>query len=272
MARIALALLTVGVAALFTGCGGPSNPTAATPPPSPPADPPSGVPDPSFGQQKPPRTDPTEEPAKPTGASVKGAITHPAAKGQKLTVGYVELTGDEWVGDALPHAVPAADVVERVESDHFKPRVAALAFDKGATTFEFTGLPAGTYLLFARIADGPTAWAKVEVAAGATVTRDLKAEVGKGGTAEVTVPADYTGEVRLAPNDLIPAEDAVFVGGRIATQLELGGKAKGGKVVIPDVPPGKYTLFVFPGKVVPRGGIEVTAGKTASAELEAEKK
>jgi hypothetical protein len=37
------------------------------------------------------------------------------------------------------------------------------------------------------------------------------------------------------------------------------------------VPPGKYTLYVFPGQVLPRGTVEVTAGKTATTELKAEK-
>jgi hypothetical protein len=89
---------------------------------------------------------------------------------------------------------------------------------------------------------------------------------------QVTTPADFEGEVRLAPNALIPAEDTDFVGGRIATQLELGAKAKGGKATVSDVPPGKYTLFVIPGAVTPRGTVEVTAGKTATAEVRADKK
>lgn len=270
MARIALTLCTTGLLGLLAGCGGSSNPTTDTPAPGSTGEPAAATtPAPVTPATTP---GPTEPPTKATGATVKGAISHQAAKGQKLTVGYVELTGDEWVGDGINHPVPAADVVERAESNAFPPRGAAVAFDKGAATFEFTGLPAGMYLFFARTADGPVAWAKVEVKADAKLTQDFKLEAGKGGTAEVTVPADYTGEVRLAPNALIPAEDSAFVGGRIATQLELGGKAKGGKVTVADLPPGKYTLFGFPGKVVPRGTVEVTAGKTATAELESEKK
>jgi hypothetical protein len=218
-----------------------------------------------------PATNPT--PPKAAGATLRGAVTHPGKKGQKLSVGYVELAGSEWVGDVVGHTLPAADEPASVESDPFPPRKAKLSFDK-TVTFEFTSLPAGTYFVFAKMDDAAAVWAKVDVKADATVTHDLKLEAGKGGGVEVKTPADYEGEVRLAPNDLIPAEDTSFVGVKIATQLEFGGKVKDGKVTIADVPPGKYTLFAFPGKgpVTARGTVDVTVGKTATVELAAEKK
>ena len=210
---------------------------------------------------------------KPSGGTLRGAVTHPGTKGQTLTAGYVELSGIEWVGDVVALRIPAADDPASVESDPAVPHKAKLSFDKGVT-FEFTRLPPGTYFLFAKLDDGPAVWAKEEVKADATVTHDFKLEAGKGGAVEVTTPADYAGELRLAPADLIPADDASFVGVKMATQLSLGGKAKAGKVTIPDVPPGKYTLFAFPGEgpVTARGAVEVTAGKTATAELEKERK
>ncbi len=223
----------------------------------------------------PPPTEPAPPttPTPPAGGTLRGAVAHPGKQGQKLSVGYVELTGGDWVGDVVGHAIPAGDQPARVESDAFPPRKAVLALDK-AVTFEITGLPAGSYFVFARLDDGPAAWAKVPVTAGGTVAHDLKLDAGRGGAVEVKTPADYTGEVRLAPHDLIPADDTNFVGVKIATQLELGGKAKDGKVTIPEVPAGKYTLFVFPGQgaVTARGTVDVTAGKTATAELEKEKK
>ncbi len=214
----------------------------------------------------------TPAPPKPTGATLRGAVTHPGKSGQKLSIGFVELGGNEPVGDSLTYAVPAADEMTRVESTAFPPRKAAVSFEKGTTTFEFSGLPAGSCFVFARLDGGPAVWAKVEAKADATTTQDLMLEEGKGGAVEVKTPADFTGEVRLSPNEFIPADDTNFAGGRIANQLELGAKAKDSKAVIADVPPGKYTLFVFPGAVMPRGTVEVTAGKTAMVELTAEKK
>jgi hypothetical protein len=265
MARIvSLVLLTLGVGCVI-GCG-------KADPPTRPADPP----EPTVTPPNPPPTEPTppttaQTPPKPTTTTLRGAIVHPGTKGQKLHVSYVELTGDDWVGDGIGHPLPEAAASERVEASAHPPRGAVLAVEKGATTFEFTGLPAGTYFVSARLEGGSAAWARVEVK-GEAVTQDLKLEAGKGGTVEVKTPADFVGDLRLAPNALIPADDAKFVGVRIATQLELKGAAKDGKAVIPDVPPGKYTLYAVPGAATPRGTVEVTAGKTATAEVQGEKK
>ena len=264
MSRFAF-LPFVCVLVVAVGCG--PKPTEQAP--APPAPPTEAAPTASAPTT--PATTPT--PPKATGATLRGAVTHPGISGQKLSVGYVELAGDDWVGDVIGHAIPAADQVSQVEADPFPPRKAKLSFDK-AVTFEFSGLPAGKYFVFGRLEGGPAVWAKVDVKADATVTHDIKLEASKGGGVEVKTPADFSGEVRLAPNDQIPAEDTTFVGVKIATQLELGGKAKDGKVTIAEVPPGKYTLFSFPGKgaVTARGTVDVTAGKTATVELAAEKK
>lgn len=212
---------------------------------------------------------------------VRGSVTHPPAKGKakpggpdfepapSLSVGYVELTGKDWLGDRVGGPLPAEGDGPNwwMQSATFKPRVATLSFVKEGARYEFTKLPPGTYLVFAGLTGGPAAWAKVEVKAGDQLTHDFKLEAGKGGMVEVTTPVAFDGEVRLVPSELIPAEDTNHVGGRIATQLDLGGKAEKGKAVAADVPPGKYTLFVVPGTLTPRGTVEVKAGETAKAEI-----
>lgn len=212
---------------------------------------------------------------------VRGTITYPAVKGKAkppgpdfepgptLSVGYVELTGKDWLGDRVGGPLPADGEGPNwwMQSATFKPRVATLTFEKEGARYEFTKLPPGMYLIFAGLKGGPQAWVKVEVKAGDQLTHDFKLEAGKGGTVEVATPADLTGEVRLVPSDLIPSDDANHVGGRIATQLDLGGKAEQGKATVADVPPGKYTLFVVPGTLSPRGTVEVKAGETAKVEI-----
>lgn len=274
MARIASLLLLAGFTAGLVGCGGPPATTATPSTPAPGPSPTTAAKPTELSTPAKP-----DEPAKADKdklsadavATVRGGITHPGKPGQTLTVGYVELTGEEWLGEAVPLPLPKPDDLGVQVEGGTKPRLAILAVEKGATKYEFPHLPKGKYLLFARLAGGPTAWTTVEVKPGTDVTHDFKLEAGKGGTVEVTTPADFTGEVRLAPNALIPAEDTLFVGGRVATQLEIGGKADKGKVTATDVPPGKYTLYTIPGNLTPRGTVEVTAGKTATVELEKEK-
>lgn len=269
MARIASLLLVAAFAGLVVGCGGKPDPTTA---PTQPADPPGPTAPPTTS----PKTPTTEPAVKPPPAevagSVRGAIAHTGKAGQMLSVGYVELTAMDWVGDRVGVPVPKEGELGVQAESGTKPQVAVIKFDKTAASYEFPHLPKGTYLISARLEGGPTAWAKVEVTPGGNLTRDLKLEAGKGGTVEVKLPADFAGDVRLAPNDLFPADDTNFVGGRIATQIELGAKAEKGKATVADVPPGKYTVFAIPGQLVPRGTVEVTAGKTATVEIKTDKK
>jgi hypothetical protein len=267
MARIASLLLVVAFAGLV-GCG--KTPDHSAPAPTATQEPPA----PPTASPKTPATEPAVKPPPPAevAGSVRGAIAHAGKAGQMLSVGYVELTGMDWVGDRVGLPVPKESELGVQAESGTKPQVAVLKFDKTAASYEFPHLPKGTYLISARLEGGPIAWAKVEVTPGGNLTRDLKLEAGKGGTVEVTVPADFTGDVRLAPNDLFPADDTNFVGGRIATQIELGAKAEKGKATVADVPPGKYTVFAIPGQLIPRGTVEVTAGKTATVEIKTDKK
>jgi hypothetical protein len=210
----------------------------------------------------------TDPPTDDDAPYIHGTVALSAAKGKMLSVGYVEIAGKEMVSDGAGTIVPnAGDGGGWVQSTTFKPRVATLRFDKGTPKFEFVKLPPGTYLVYARLKDGPVAWEKVEVKAGGQITKDLKLEAGKGGTVEVTTPADFKGEVRLAPADIVKGDDAVLVASRVAFSLDLGAEVKGGKATVKDVPPGKYTLFATPGPVEPKGTVEVTADKTATAEV-----
>lgn len=203
---------------------------------------------------------------------VAGTVSHPAAKGQMLTVGYVALTGTDVVSDSVGSGVPGpGEGGGWVQSTTSKPRVATLRFDKEAAKFEFVKLPPGEYLVYARLKDGPAAWDKVPVPAGGQVTKNLKLEAGSGGTVQVTVPADFTGQVRLAPAGLGGADADGLVAGRVAFSLDLGAEAKGGQATVANVPPGKYVLFTTPGTVQPRGTVEVAAGKTAKMEIKAGK-
>jgi hypothetical protein len=204
---------------------------------------------------------------------IRGTVTLPDAKGKMLTVGYVEIAGMDSVSDMAGTVVPGSDEPGGwVQSATSKPRVSTLKFDKGTPKFEFVKLPPGTYLVYARLKDGPVAWTTVEVKAGGQITRDLKMEVGQGGTVEVTVPADFKGQVRLAPADLGLPDDGGRIAGRVAFGLDLGSEAKGGKATVVNVPPGKYTLFTTPGTVEPKGTVEVSVGKTSNAEIKAGKK
>lgn len=254
-------------AALFVfvlvGCGGGSNPTT----PAPVAlTQPAPSPTPAVPTQ--PLTNDLKPPAPATGGIV-GAVALSAKKGETVTVGYVEIAGtdfnlQDFVG--MP-ALGPDDGDSWAESDTHKPRKSAVRYEKGKGRYEHTVLPPGTYVVYAIVKGGPTTWAKVELKAGETVTRDLSIEGGKGGAVEVAVPADFAGEVQLGPSDLAPGEDKNFVVGRAASALRLGAKADKGMAVVTNVPPGKYTLFTVPGLLTPRGTVEVKAGETAKAEI-----
>lgn len=149
----------------------------------------------------------------------------------------------------------------------FAPWAASLRFEKFIPRFDFTNLPPGRYLVYARVKDGPAAWAWATVAAGARVTADLALDASKAGTVEVKLPPGER-EVRLVPADLgSPPPDESFLD-RLAFSLELRGESKDGTATIANVPAGKYQVRA--GAL--RADVEVTAGKTATVELKPAKK
>lgn len=209
--------------------------------------------------------------SEPAGADdapyIRGTLSPAAKKDQSVSVGYVgrtatgELVSDGAGGSVFDNGGGA------VRSGSFPPRAAGLRFEKFVPHYDFTRLPPGRYLVYARVKDGPTAWAWADVAAGGQVTTDLKLDAVGLGTVEVKVPAG-TRQVRLVPADLgVPAPDETFLG-RLEVALELEGEVKDGVATIPHVPAGRYQVRA--GDL--RTGVEVAAGRTAKAELKAAKK
>jgi hypothetical protein len=186
-----------------------------------------------------------------------------------VSVGYVGLpaAGGNPVSDMAGGQVFGDDGSGGgMRSTSHAPRAATLRFEKFAPKFDFTNLPPGKYLVFARVKDGPAAWAWADIVAGSRVTKDLKVDATKSGTVEVKVPAGQVG-VQLAPADLTPPPGDAFID-QLVFSLGLEGEAKDGKVTIKNVPAGKYQARA--GTL--RGDVEVAPGKTTTLELKPAKK
>ena len=117
-----------------------------------------------------------------------------------------------------------------MRSMSFSPRAATLRFEKFAPVFDFTNLPPGRYLVFARVRDGPTTWSWVELPANGRVAADIKLDEAKTGNVEVKMPADERGAT-LVPTDLTPPPGDRFLDS-LANMLDLDGEAKDGVVKI----------------------------------------
>jgi hypothetical protein len=194
---------------------------------------------------------------------IQGTVS-PVKKEQTILVGYVGLPADGKIVSDGVGGQPFGDDGEGggSRSLSFAPRAASVRFEKFVPHFDFTNLPPGRYLIYARVKDGPIAWAWTTVAADQRVTADLKLDEKNAGTVEVKLPAGER-EVRLVPTDLgSPPPDEQFLG-RLAFSLELRGEAKDGKATIANGPAGKYQVRA--GSL--RADVEVTAGKTATVEL-----
>jgi len=153
-----------------------------------------------------------------------------------------------------------------VRSTSFAPRATTLRFEKFTPLYDFTNLPPGRYLVFARVKDGPAAWAWSEVAAGGRATADLKLDAAKTGTVEVKVPAGQIG-AQLVPADLTPPPGEPFID-QLVFSLGLEAEVKDGKATIKNVPAGKYMARA--GQL--RAEVEAMPGKTATVELKPAKK
>lgn len=198
---------------------------------------------------------------------IQGSVSPAAKKDQLVTVGYVGRTADgKMVSDGAGTKV-FEDGGGAVRSSSFVPRTADLSITKFMPRFDFSHLPPGRYLVYARCQPGTTAWVWVEVPAGGKVTQDLNLDESKTGTVEAKVPAGSQ-NVRLLPTDLgMPAQDNAFLD-QLAFSLGLEGEVKNGTATIAGVPPGKYQVRA--GTL--RADIEVTTGKTTTVELKPEKK
>jgi hypothetical protein len=200
---------------------------------------------------------------------IRGTVTPPLKKGQSVSVGYVGLPagGGNPVSDLAGGQVFGDDGNGGgVRSMTFAPRAATVRFEKFTPLFDFTNLPPGRYLVFARVKDGPVAWAWAEVAAGGRATADLKLDAAKTGTVEVKGATGQAG-VHLVPADLTPSLGEAFID-QLVFSLGLEGEVKDGKATIQNVPAGKY--LVRAGQL--RAEVEVMPGKTTTVELKLAKK
>jgi hypothetical protein len=200
---------------------------------------------------------------------IQGKVSPPVKKGQSVSVGYVGLPADgkSPVADgAGGQAVGDEGGFGGMRSLSFEPRAATLQFEKFTPVFDFTNLPPGRYLVFARVKDGPTTWTWVDLAAGGRASADIKLDAVKMGSVEVKVPADER-DAQLVPTDLTPPPGDRFLDS-LANMLDLDGEAKDGVVKIAGVPAGKYQVRA--GSL--RADVEVVAGKSATVELKPAKK
>jgi hypothetical protein len=192
---------------------------------------------------------------------IQGSVSPPAKKDQWVNVGYVGRTADGKVISDGAGTKPFTEGGGGARSASFAPRTAGLRMDKFTPHFDFTNLPPGRYLVFARYESGAAAWAWTDVAAGGKVTADLKLDEAKVGEVAVKLPAG-TREARLIPADLgTPPPDDRFLD-QLAFSLDLKAEAKDGTATA-KVPAGKYQVRA--GNL--RADVEVAAGKTATVEL-----
>jgi hypothetical protein len=204
---------------------------------------------------------PSEPPGEDEVPFIRGSVSPPAKKDQMVNVGYVGRTVEGKVISDGAGTKTFGDGSGFVRSGSFAPRTAGFRLDKFTPHFDFTNLPPGRYLVFARYDSGAAAWAWADVAAGAKQTADLKLDESKLGTVVVKVPAG-AGDARLVPTDLgTPPPDDRFLD-QLAFSLDLKAEAKDGAATA-SVPAGKYQVRA--GNL--RADVEVTAGKTATVEL-----
>jgi hypothetical protein len=192
---------------------------------------------------------------------IQGSVSPPAKKDQMVNVGYVGRTADGTVISDGAGTKPFGEGGGGARSASFAPRTAGLRLEKFTPHFDFTNLPPGRYLVFARYESGAAAWAWADVAAGGKVTANLTLDEAKVGTVAVKVPAG-AGDARLVPSDLgTPPPDDRFLD-QLAFSLNLKAEAKDGAATA-KVPAGKYQVRA----ANLRADVEVTAGKTATVEL-----
>ncbi len=195
---------------------------------------------------------------------IQGSVTPPLKKGQSVSVGYVGiLVGEKVISDGAG-GLPFGDDGDGggSRSTTFAPRTASVRCEKFTPRFDFTNLPPGRYLVYARVKDGPAAWAWATVPGGGRVAADLALDASKAGAVAVKLPPGER-EAHLVPTDLgTPPPPEQFID-RLAFSLDLRGESKDGTAMIANVPAGKYQVRA--GAL--RADVEVTAGKTATVEL-----
>lgn len=206
---------------------------------------------------------PDERPTAADAPYIQGALTI-IGMGE-VEVGYVGAPGNQVVTDSVAVTPPAAGAPPGVmaTSDTLKPRATALVRSvAGAWRYEHTGLPPGRYLVYARQADGPTAWEWVTLGEKGELDRPLTLDAKAAGRVTVTLPAGATGVVQLLPVDPQP-DGAAIPDVALAYALKYEAKVESGKASFANVAPGRYTA-----KSGDKGvAVTVTAGQGATAEV-----
>jgi hypothetical protein len=257
---------------LCAGCNKNSDP----PIPKANKDKPAVPPIPSMGQPGVPQQSPQQKSA---GAQIEGTIQ--LGKDVKYPVNmWAGFVGKDGTGKPVSPGVgfPIEMIVEGssqfASCETFKPLLARLDFDaEKGWTFKHEGLPPGTYLVYARWNDGhffDAKWVTVKDASE-TVKVTLTVDPDLAGNLEVQIPnLSKDTEVEYIPLDdqgKIPLADVPM-----RNWYEGKVKVKEPKTVVDNVRAGKYrvTAYPFGGKPM-TADVEVTAGKTTTAELKESK-
>lgn len=219
-----------------------------------------------------PATEPPEPADQPF---IRGGIDLKAPGKGLLTVGYAgigannELATDT-VGTLLPEMKDAPDSWSRSNTN--KPRLATLLLEKGKFRYEFIRLPAGRYLVYARLPDGVNTWKLTDVKAGDSLTLDLVVDPAPLGGLEVTLPKEMTGELRLAPAEVGATDPQRFIAANFGLALDYKPTVKDGKATFTNVVAGKYRLMSLADPAAEGDVVEVVAGKTTPFEIKPKKK
>lgn len=201
---------------------------------------------------------------------IQGKITHSGKMNDSLTIGYAGLTG---MGEAITDRTQVGIGTESAtQTGTYKPRLATLRDTKAGVTYDFTKLPPGRYVVYARLKDGPLSMQTIEVKADSQHALDLALDVAKSGTVEVKVPADLKGGLQLAPHDFGFPDPNDLLSTNLGFALDLKAEPKDGKATFANIPPGKYVILPSSGTIIRLGTVEVMAGKTATVELPPAKK
>ena len=202
---------------------------------------------------------------------IGGTITVVAPKpGTEVRVGYAAFTE---MGGSFPEFTVPYTSPPQLPPQPAKVGTTTFVPGDGATRpfrYEHVKLAPGRYLITAAVSGGPTVWKWVDVAAVTALTENFTLDATALGGVEVTVPADVTGAVLVAPADdpNRPAlEPNSFHLLAILVARE-GANIVGGKALVKNLSPGKYEVRA--GTL--RGFVDVVAGKTAELNLTPPKK
>ncbi len=195
---------------------------------------------------------------------IEGTVLPALKEDQSIRVGYVSLGRDgKPISDSVGSQLSGDDGIRTtVQSISFAPRIASLRFEKSVPRFDFTNLPPGRYLIYARIENGPITWKWVDLPDAGRVTTELKFDEAHSGTVEIAAPAEID-EVRLFPRDpqaLLNNESLLH---RLMYALDLRSEVQDGKATITHVPAGQYRIHAG----ILQAEVEVRAGETTALTL-----